>query len=443
MEQAREINENFCRLIDTPQSYFCLKTVEQLEQQCEKCLFERKSQLHNKVTDLRKRLKNFVERISSMFQKTVGYYNIFDILSGRDDLPTLMEGEPLPLLLFTSTKYTDNWAQLKLFNTNALLTNHLTALAEQQANLLMALRLANEKRPLKETCSCGRDVVPKTSNESIPCFLCNASFHVSCAQWEVFFDRMPPGVYLCPRCLRGRRPCIEDVEAACESAPRNSLEHILVQNLLNRSVKAFSRLQKAISSITVNSELVAISQEQKNRIQETLIVALSVEVMDTEAYQMAFAVYFKLFPLPEQQIERWRQIQARMVEAKSSPIIFPPPSPSNGSVNVGSHRRSNGKRSSSSALLTPRNEQKLDSHGSAGKKRCKDVYHADQEYCAADKCLRPYSDQVRWIQCDSGCARWYHYVCVGQTVKAAEQISIYSCYRCSITSTAAACTTTT
>lgn len=79
LELAREINDNFCRLIDTPQSYFCLKTVEQLEQQCEKCLFERKGQLHNKVTDLRSRLKNFVERISSMFQKSVGYYNIFDV----------------------------------------------------------------------------------------------------------------------------------------------------------------------------------------------------------------------------------------------------------------------------------------------------------------------------------------------------------------------------
>lgn len=41
-------------------------------------------------------------------------------------------------------------------------------------------------------------------------------------------------------------------------------------------------------------------------------------------------------------------------------------------------------------------------------------------------------DQVNWIQCESlDCSKWYHMVCVGQTVKTAQQIPTYICYQCS------------
>lgn len=42
-------------------------------------------------------------------------------------------------------------------------------------------------------------------------------------------------------------------------------------------------------------------------------------------------------------------------------------------------------------------------------------------------------DQVRWIQCETGCGRWYHLVCVGLTVKRAKEIPSYTCYRCEAT----------
>lgn len=146
---------------------------------------------------------------------------------------------------------------------------------------------------------------------------------------------MPPGLFLCPRCLRGRRPIIEDVEAACESAPKNSLEYQLLENLLSRSSKTFENLRKNIYGISKGCNL--LTEENKSlysflkfyvyiiifRIEESLVMALSLEVMDVESYQITFnSEYFTTFPIPENQIYFWRQIQSRMVDAIPLSIIF-------------------------------------------------------------------------------------------------------------------------
>lgn len=75
-------------------------------------------------------------------------------------------------------------------------------------------------------------------------------------------DRLPPGIFLCPRCMRSRRPCIEDVEAACESAPHNSLEHLLVENLLKRAIEAFYELQQTIHNLSKYEDFLALSNEE-------------------------------------------------------------------------------------------------------------------------------------------------------------------------------------
>uniref|UniRef100_A0A915E9Z1 [histone H3]-trimethyl-L-lysine(4) demethylase n=1 Tax=Ditylenchus dipsaci TaxID=166011 RepID=A0A915E9Z1_9BILA len=382
LQLAKEIHINYPKLIEDPKCSFSLKVLEQLEQQCEKSLLERNGPLHQKVSDLKLRLKHFVDKIQNMFQKAIGYYNVFEIIAGRDDLPSLVEGDPLPLPLFRSTKYNDNWAQLKQFNSNSLLSAHLAAISEQQSNLLMALRLVNQKRPLKETCSCGKEAGgSQPSQLTISCFLCNSGFHSSCAQWEPFLDRMPPGVFLCPRCLRSRRPCIEDVEAACESAP------------------AFSKLQKNVYTIPQGTDLTTISEDHKLRIQESMVMALSLEIMDVEAYQMAFSsAYFQLFPIGEVQVEVWRQIQAKMVAASPRSIIFPHTTLITGQLTGGAGGRRNSAKRQSNSGSAKYADQKHETSATSStngtptgsKKRCKEVYHADKEICAADKCLRPY-----------------------------------------------------
>jgi len=64
-----------------------------------------------------------VERIRTIFQRhVVGYYNLFDIIAGRSDLPALVEGDPTPLALFASTKYSDKygWISNEMNNSTQL-----------------------------------------------------------------------------------------------------------------------------------------------------------------------------------------------------------------------------------------------------------------------------------------------------------------------------------
>lgn len=80
LDLARDIHNTFSRNIENAEK-FSLKSLEHLEQQCEKSWFEGTGSLHNKLIELKSRLKVFVEKIGSMFQKTVGYYNLFEVIS--------------------------------------------------------------------------------------------------------------------------------------------------------------------------------------------------------------------------------------------------------------------------------------------------------------------------------------------------------------------------
>lgn len=75
-------------------------------------------------------------------------------------------------------------------------------------------------------------------------------------------NRLPPGMFLCLRCIRSRRPCIEDVEAASETSPKNSLEHLLIENLLHRTAKAFCNLQKTFNNLKNYKDFSLLSSHQ-------------------------------------------------------------------------------------------------------------------------------------------------------------------------------------
>ncbi|KAL3100377.1 hypothetical protein niasHS_001680 [Heterodera schachtii] len=686
---------------------FSLRTLEQLEHNFAQSLFERDGQRHAKLKGWLDGLQRFVARIRTIFQKTVSYYTLFDIVAGRSDLPALIEGESMPLALFTSAKYSDNWRPMRAFESRDQLVAHLQSVGDQQCTLLHALRVTNAGRSPKETCSCARDAPPSAStprrrgaqrltpqssasgskatagsrqrkraslpsrtatagragrgaaaatssafdtspptmvvaertaatpttslatsctstsssaaeqqqqqqqqqgmdtdgqqqqhnnnnnnnslqsesavhvaveqqqqqriapNELIPCFVCNANLHVVCVQWDPFFARLPPGVLLCQRCLRSRRPCIEDVEAACRNSelPENCLERIVVQNLSNRSVNIFTRLQRLLHTIPTGTK--QIEQNVETALKKWLTMALSLEITDIEVYNvLANSAYFDLFPLPARQIQIWHHVRERMVDAQPLQIIFghsiSGPSASGGTnscgsvgrrvSNAGGKRRSGGNNngtnngtnhqhlrhslsamlnissssvssvdSSSSLLLFPplsasshsvsgsspakqqrrhhqqqpassstanccanaddgigddkmgdhqngnellammdgqqqhqtnhvdgkgtmkreqdeqmEQEEEEDSSNDQQHEHDDDGGGAHMEKCAADFCLRPYSEFTRWIQCEAGCARWYHFCCVGISVRGVQQISAYCCYKCAAASAAAA-----
>lgn len=140
-------------------------------------------------------------------------------------------------------------------------------------------------------------------------------------------------------------------------------------------------------------------------------MSLSLEVIDVEVYKMAFSSSFfsKLFPIDQKHIDIWRRMQSRMVEALPRQLIFSSlnvltivPKNSNGSIASRRNKRSNGASSAdvTNNTETNNNEFEVDTildqecFTSIGpKRRCREIVykHEDKEFCAADKCLRPYS----------------------------------------------------
>lgn len=40
---------------------------------------------------------------------------------------------------------------------------------------------------------------------------------------------------------------------------------------------------------------------------------------------------------------------------------------------------------------------------------------SNEEFCAAATCTEPMGDNIKWVQCDGTCNRWFHMLCVGLT----------------------------
>ncbi|KAK5982992.1 hypothetical protein GCK32_000602 [Trichostrongylus colubriformis] len=87
---------------------------------------------------------------------------------------------------------------------------NLLFLTSRLVTLISSLQLVNAQRTVADTCVCASLGPPDA--DLLVCVLCRAKYHGTCCKWDPFLVRLPECTYLCVRCLRGRRPCNEDVE---------------------------------------------------------------------------------------------------------------------------------------------------------------------------------------------------------------------------------------
>uniref|UniRef100_A0A915PM19 [histone H3]-trimethyl-L-lysine(4) demethylase n=1 Tax=Setaria digitata TaxID=48799 RepID=A0A915PM19_9BILA len=349
----------------------------------------------------------FCRRVGQMFAPSPTYYSIVEILNGRDDLIELIEGVATPLVPVDALSLRTNWAHIENFESVEQLTHHVNSLYEQQRRLMITLRKSNEVRPVDEMCLCGG--TKEKNNSVIRCLLCHAKFHSSCVQWNPFMSQLPVGYYLCVRCLRSRRPFIEDVKGACETA-LPSLERLLVETALKHGELAYKEALEVIGNLPPDGT--PLDAELCKNVDESLIAVFCNEIMNPEAWTLVTDALVRVKPPTEEEKEIYEQMKLRPASTEIPDILFPDSS--------GSKRRRGLKRT-------------VSGHGkfiTGHRKRSKNDFHQEQDVCSATTCLQPYSDHIRWIQCEAGCSRWYHYVCVGQTVNRADQTSLYCCHRC-------------
>ncbi|PIO56951.1 hypothetical protein TELCIR_21648, partial [Teladorsagia circumcincta] len=186
-----------------------------LVKECENSKFLPNSGLYDSLLDVKDSLLNFTQRLVNLFQKPASYYNLVE--------------------------------------------------------------LVNAQRTVADTCVCASPGHPDA--DLLVCILCRAKYHGTCCEWDPFLDRLPECTYLCARCLRGRRPCIEDVQAACNLAPQNSLEVALVRELICRARELSSNAMSVLSSIGDDEKL---STELEEKAQTVVESVLACEVLDMD-----------------------------------------------------------------------------------------------------------------------------------------------------------------
>uniref|UniRef100_A0A7I5EAT7 [histone H3]-trimethyl-L-lysine(4) demethylase n=1 Tax=Haemonchus contortus TaxID=6289 RepID=A0A7I5EAT7_HAECO len=372
-----------------------------LIKECESSKFLTNSGLYDSLLDVKDSLLNFTQRLVNLFQKPASYYNLVEIIRDRDDLAALVEGQSLPRYLNEDLAPEEQWLQLSEFGSSAEMKQHLCSLRAQSRALIGSLQLINTQRNVADTCVCASPGNPDA--DLLVCILCRAKYHGMCCEWDPFLDRLPECTYLCVRCLRGRRPCIEDVQAACNLAPQNSLEFALVREMICRGRELSSNAKSLLSNIGDEDEL---SIELEERAQTVVESVLACEVLDMDILPKVVSIIQKTCSdILAQQKRAWMEMRNRPARSSPLPSLF---------VRQKRGKRNSGKHSAKKE-----------------RKRSRVVYHQDDEQCSADTCLKPYGETVGWILCEAGCARWYHYVCIGMTAESAKSLPSYICYRCS------------
>uniref|UniRef100_A0AAF5RTG4 [histone H3]-trimethyl-L-lysine(4) demethylase n=1 Tax=Wuchereria bancrofti TaxID=6293 RepID=A0AAF5RTG4_WUCBA len=385
---------------------YTLKSLSDLLFKIGKSFILRNSIMDSDMERLYDCVQCFCRRVSHMFAPSPSYYSIVEILNGRDDLTELIEGVTTPLILMDPLSLRDNWAYIENFESVEQLTHHVNSLYEQQRRLIVTLRKSNEARFIDEMCLCGS--TKEEDDSIIRCLLCHAKYHSNCVQWNPFMSQLPVGYYLCVRCLRSRRPFVEDVKDACGTA-LPSLERMLVETALKHAEMAYTEALDVIGKLP---PLDPLDAELCKNVDESLIAVFCNEIMNLEAWELITNALIRVKPPTEKDKMIYEQIKKRSISTQIPNVLFPD--------NNGSKRRRGLKRS----VL---GSGKFMAH----RKRSRNDFHQEQDVCSATTCLKPYSDHIRWIQCEAGCSRWYHYVCVGQTVNRVDQTSLYCCHSCS------------
>ena len=160
---------------------------------------------------------------------------LLQILSERDDLTPLTEGQMMQLYYQGGVVHlADEWRQIKEFESSEQLLEHQSSLHEVQFRIFEKLRRTNSASGLQSCCCLGANT-SEAPDSVLTCIMCDSQYHVQCCEWSPYLQNLPQGCYLCVRCLRGKRPVIDDVSAALNGIPSNFLETNLVRNRIQKS----------------------------------------------------------------------------------------------------------------------------------------------------------------------------------------------------------------
>ncbi|KAI6189050.1 JmjC domain-containing protein [Aphelenchoides besseyi] len=400
VKKAREAHLLYVQWDNSSDYYY--HSLDQVVGAFEKSRFLHGCGPHINVQKSRVILNAFTSQANSLFLLPQTYYSTFEILAAREDIPSLIEDGPEVLYRHHSNEGYESWTDLKRFETEDDMSNHVNQLFAEHKNLLPILREHNQKLSVKETCvgapNCSKVSSSTTQpdrfvdDDYITCFVCCSKSHVGCAPWNETLRRYPPGIYLCIRCCRSKRPDRNSVRVLVNNAPPRARESTLLQMSANKTFHIFDRLKR--------------STDQRSSV-TPLQFALSMEIHDQEIMDELFAKFLTPGTLTAKDLTAWQRVAS---SGRQMPLQI-----------YGVDEFSTTKKRRYRASRT--------SNGTAKRQK---LHNSDDDensvVCGAPDCLLPYAaSRVRWVMCEGGCSRWFHYICVRLNVKMLRTVQHYHC----------------
>uniref|UniRef100_A0A1I7Y7P4 [histone H3]-trimethyl-L-lysine(4) demethylase n=1 Tax=Steinernema glaseri TaxID=37863 RepID=A0A1I7Y7P4_9BILA len=361
-------------------------------------------------------IRMFMGEMWNLFSYDRGYYSFFEIVCGRQDLSELAEGKisKLSLSEHRSEEVFDcKWIyQYKL---SRQMRRHMDLVYEPQVELLLRLRTSNSVRPIEETCQCGEK---KLMSSVITCYLCRSIFHSICISWEPALTTLPEGIYLCQRCLRGKRPSLNVISHSLEKYQKkigHTYEYQMIHWFVEYSVKVCEELKSALQSYTNSFD----DMEETERLQRLIMKYLSLEChsLNVNKKLNKHPYFDRFWPLRELHTKVMNDTRSRhnnernpLLEIYTNPF-WP---------------KQKGARRGEEA------EDETDEYGAeeAEVPWCDDQQNPIARECSHDQCVKPFGENLSWVQCEGKCQKWYHYICAGVTIHSVHFSKQWRCDDC-------------
>ncbi|TKR89430.1 hypothetical protein L596_013535 [Steinernema carpocapsae] len=388
--------------VQAGQENFSLKSLSVLVNGCDSSQLVDKGEQKEKIDAFDKEVEDYISRLKKAFQHEQSYYTLYEILAGKEELAGLVEGQITPLTLLPWDDPLVNVEGLDQFESIEDIRYHLDNVLLQELALLPRLRTSNAMKPIIESCVC-LDVRIKSAGY-ISCYLCHGNYHYECITWNPFFESLPLGMYLCKRCLRGKRPSIDSLDQLKNDTILRSKENFLVEHLQKRVLKTSEQLDYAVLL------------GDNDKIQNALLAVLSLEAMHPPTMEKLKAHASEWFKISEKDKELMSNLKT--AERTQPRMIFANKSP----------KKNNRKRTSTTSMRRRNSKAKKSTLDHDEEQRR--IQNQENNVCEAPLCIKPCSQEVNWIQCQSGCERWFHYVCIGLTISQVSETSFWGCSQC-------------
>uniref|UniRef100_A0A803TX67 Lysine-specific demethylase 5A n=1 Tax=Anolis carolinensis TaxID=28377 RepID=A0A803TX67_ANOCA len=253
----------------------------------------------------------------------------------------------------------------------------------------------------------------------LQCELCKDWFHSTCVTLPKTSSQKKGSSwpakevkFLCPLCMRSRRPRLETILSllvSLQKLPVRLPEGEALQCLTERAMSWQDRARQALATDELSSALAKLS----------VLSQRMVEQAAREKTEKIISAEDSSERKRKRKIEKAEQFFGEMKQKSKELKKLEKPKKKKLKLTMDKTKELNKLKREKKVLDIP---SKYDWSGAE---------ESDDEnaVCAAQNCQRPCKDKVDWVQCDGGCDEWFHQVCVGVSPEMAESED-YICINC-------------